>query len=152
MFQSICRSECGGGRGRGIQAENDSLVISRQKNGRTKRGEERESLSIRIGKVLCSQSRFVIGDRVDIKVDTEAGLGLICRVLEGGWAISASGFPDFSKVKGTINTGRVALRPAESSFRILMPDGMQRYVAESVTVKNEGILFALPKQQNGRSR
>jgi len=93
---------------------------------------------------LLKEMRWLIGDRVEVLVDATARLGLIKRVRDGGWKISAK-ISDAHKNAVAFSTrGVVSITPDADDLRVLF-GACDRYAPQNITISDEGIVFEIPK-------
>ena len=97
-----------------------------------------DQLSLTIGPALLKECRWRAGDRVDIRLDVKASLGLVCRVLDDGWKVSTAGG------KGKPSRAVVKTTCRKEVFATLFPNGEKNFIPEAVRLDDEGILFDLP--------
>lgn len=134
MFESLIKGKrnLGGHRTSGRDVGNQ-LGYSRYKN---KDGRNREQVAFYIGMNLMRKVRWIVGDRLDLLYDEEAGLGLLKRV------------PADSTIRGNKISARNSKNIVAVQFCAScgpFPDSDGVLVLENVSVENEGILFSWPK-------
>ena len=125
------RSGVTSGRGGWNAHTGEDLVISHDLASCNKPGtKKRTSLRIRVSSGVLKQARWVIGDRIEMLFDPEAGLGLLRRVSVGGNALCGR-----SKSSGATLT---------TSWYEGMPSVFPSAACQNVVVDEEGVLFQLP--------
>ena len=101
------------------------------------------SIVIQICEKTCREYRLTYGDRVKILIDPDSGMALLKRCLgqeSSGWMVTKVG-GDTAKVLGKYGIAHIKFTPDQKTFDFFFPFSRDPYSAESVTVKDEGILF-----------
>ena len=111
----------------------DSLGYARYDKDK---GNPREKIIFSIGQNLMKNARFIIGDRIELLYDDEAGLGLMRRI--------PADKPGVTIRHASTKRYCVVRFPATSVFPIIR----QITNLDNVSVDEEGILFAWPKVSN----
>lgn len=123
-----------------ITANRKYLVIGSNSGGKDKYGTERTAIVCRISAPLAKEARIIHGDRVDLLIDKESGLGLLRRISSGGYAATATGKP-----LKEIKQGEYYGITVKITYYAGMPKFGSTTECDNVNVSDEGILFDLPK-------
>jgi hypothetical protein len=126
-------------RNRGKRVTGKRLSIGVASSGKSKTGQQRPTLTLRISKDLAQEARILPGDRLDVLIDRNERLGLIRRIKDGGYSASASGIKS-----DNIKAGEFYPIVTKITYYEGMPKVDETTDCENITVSNEGIIFALP--------
>jgi len=107
----------------------EDVCISINRTG--DRNQDKWSLVVALSTAIAKKAKFMRGDKVNFLWDAEKKVGLICRVTDGGWALTSGG----KRVKG------------KYYFKMYFKEGMPN-VAHLTgcpsEVTSEGIEFIFP--------
>ena len=109
----------------------------------------KRAISFIIGEEICKELRWMVGDYLDIQVDTESGLGKLVRVPEGkirGNKLLCASSGQRASLVGVISRSVFRFSASPEMIRVFFPHDTEPYLAENVVVKAEGLLFSIPRK------
>lgn len=122
------------------------VTVARSNNETKSEWTSRRIVRITLGVDLLREARYVIGDRLVVHVDTDGpqAVCLVSRVLntngEQGWKLTSA---SSSGKEGTFARGTLQFTVPENEIKTFFHNGVDRYNAQNISVKDEGILFDL---------
>lgn len=123
----------------------DDMCMTITTNGVLPDGSPRLDMVLRLSENLMKKSRLLVGDCVKILYDPASKLFLLRRSPNGGPQLAATiekkkGGAALAKGKAIISRTRIMLDPITN----IKPEAMRMKACESVSVDDEGIMFAAP--------
>jgi hypothetical protein len=129
-----------GGRSKGTKRNAELLTVSSNLGAKSLvSGFQRRQITVRITEQLAKKARILPGDRLDLLFDKEANLGLIKRVVTGGYSATAAGVHQDKIVSGRFYN--VVIKATHYEGMPMFPKSTD---CENVTITDEGILFTMP--------
>lgn len=125
-------------RARSIKPGTVSLLFSYQPGSGDEAG--RASLCFRLSEALCRQAKLLPGDRVDVQVDQENGVGRLVRTPGDGFALTASG----KKVEELVEGGYYACSVKFTYRAGRMPSIDGAHECDKIECINDEVWFTFP--------